>query len=98
MIKKLRAAFHYTLLDLGHELNESTIHCLDISDKVLLITTPDLPSLCATKTALKTFRKLDYPEDKVKLILNRWGIKNEIELELIEKNLNFSITTVLSSV
>lgn len=91
ILKILKGAFHYTVVDMGHELNATSIACLDLSDLIFLVTTPDLPSLTNTKTALDMFKKLGYSEKKVRLILNRWHMKDEIETSVIEKNLGYPI-------
>jgi pilus assembly protein CpaE len=91
ILKTLRSGFQYTILDIGHELNATTISCLDLSDLILLVTTPDIPSLCNTKAILQTFKKLGYTEEKVKLILNRWHMKGEIDTPLVEKNISYPI-------
>ncbi len=91
MLKVLKKSFNYTLLDVGHELNTTAISCLDVSDKIFLVATPDLPSLCNAKVALETFKKLSYKENKVKLLINRTGMKGEIETAIIEKNLDYTI-------
>lgn len=91
MLKTLKESFNFTLVDVGHELNASSIACMDMSDMIFLMTTPDLPSLCNMKTALDTFKKLGYKKEKIKVLLNRKGMKGEIESDLIAKNLGTSI-------
>jgi len=91
MLKTLTKTFNINLIDSGHELTTATIACLDHSDLILMVTTPDLPSLCNAKSALQTFKKMGYPETKVKLILNRWNTKSGIESPVIEKNLDYPI-------
>lgn len=91
VLQPLKESFDYVLLDGGHEFNATTLSCLDVSDLIFTVTTPDLPSLCNTKIALETFEKLGYPKDKVKLVLNRWHMKEEIESSMIEKHLSHPI-------
>ncbi len=88
MLEMMQSLFQHIVLDVGHELNEITISCLDRSDKVFVVTTPDLPSLAVTQSALRTFRKFRYPEEKIQVILNRSGIRGGIERDLILKNLD----------
>lgn len=87
MIDLLKETFPWVVFDAGHELNTTTLACLDCSDLIFLVTTPDLPSVCNTRAALTMFQKLGYPEEKVKLVLNRWKMKGEIKSDVIEKNL-----------
>lgn len=95
-LRSLKNSFDYTVLDLGHEFDPVTITCLDQSDLIFLVTTPELPSLCNTSLALETFKKLGYAEDKVKLILNRCRMKGEINPALIEKNVPYPLSHQLA--
>ena len=96
ILKTLKGMFHYVILDVGHELNTTTLSCLDASDKIFLVTTPDLPSLCNAKIALRTFKKLGYKDGKVQLVLNRWHMKGEIDENAVEKSLGCPIVCKLA--
>ena len=91
VLEALKQAFNYVVLDTGHEFTTVTLACLDRSEVIFTVTTPDLPSLCNTKLAWQTFQKLGYSQDKVKLILNRWHRKEEIDISAIEKNISYPI-------
>jgi len=91
VLNLLKKSFDYVLLDVGHELNATTLACLDLSDLIFTVTTPDLPSVLNTSLALQTFEKLGYSQDKVKLILNRWRMKGEINTSSIEKNVSYPV-------
>lgn len=91
VLKVLQQAFPFVVADAGHELNTATLSCLDHSDLIFLMTTPDLPSLCNTRIALDTFKRLGYPDEKIKLVLNRWQMKGEIDAQTIEKNLKYPV-------
>ena len=91
VLESLKQCFNYVVVDGGHEFNATTLPCLDRSDSIFTVTTPDLPSLCNAKLAFQTFQKLGYSKDKAKLILNRWHMKGEIDSEVIEKNLSASV-------
>ncbi len=91
VLKQLKNFFDCIVFDAGHEFNNASIACLDLSEFVLPVTTPELASLCNTRHALQTFEKLGYGKEKVKLILNRWHMKGEIDESTIEKNICYPI-------
>ena len=91
MFKTLKESFNLLVLDVGHEINNVALACLDVSDTVFLVTTPDVPSLSNARIALEIFKKMGYKDNKVKLIVNRWHMKGGVEFPLIEKNLNVPI-------
>lgn len=88
--------FNYVIADLGHEFTKATISYLDLSDLILLVTTPDVPSLYNARSAFNTLKKLGYGPEKVKIILNRHKMKGEIETTVIQKTLQTGLFSKLA--
>jgi pilus assembly protein CpaE len=63
--------FDFIILDLPHALDGMTIRALDRSNLIYLITQPIMAYLRGLLTLLDLFDRLSYPENKVRLILNR---------------------------
>lgn len=82
----LKSAFHYVIADVGHEFSKVAISYLDLADFVFLVSTPDVPSLVNTRNAITVFNKLSYSQEKIKVILNRWKMKGEVDFSLVQKN------------
>jgi len=91
MLEAFRDCFQYTFVDVGRDLSGSTLPVLDQSDLIILLTTPDLGSLCSTKRALETFKRLGYAQNKIRLIVNRAQMKDAIDAEAIEKHLEHPV-------
>jgi len=70
VLRLLRGRYPYTVLDLPHDFSASTLAGLDSADEVLLILAPELASVRAAVCALGVFAQLDYPADKITLLLN----------------------------
>ena len=66
----LKQRFAYTIIDLPHDLRETTLAALDLSDEILLLMAPEMASVRAAAGALDVFDQLNYSRDKVKIILN----------------------------
>ena len=88
----LKANFQYVIADLGHEFSQVAISYLDASDLILLVTTPDVPSLFNTRSAYDVFKRLGYSPQKIKILLNRWRMKGEVETSLIPRKLGLDLT------
>lgn len=73
--------YEYVLADLPHDFHETTLQALDLSDLILLVASPDMASIRATAAALDTYQKLNYPAERIKLVLNatfpRLGLQHE---------------------
>jgi pilus assembly protein CpaE len=86
-LQLLRKRYDYMVADLPHDFNDIVVHTLDKADVILLTTAPDVASIRAAAAALDTYRKLNYPPEKIKLVLNaifpKYGLpKDKIEAAL----------------
>ncbi|MCY0878466.1 MAG: P-loop NTPase [Firmicutes bacterium] len=78
----LRQAFHYVIVDLSPGYDQINVTTLDLSDVVLVITTPDVVTLRAVSQSLRLFRQgFHYDEQKVRLVLNRSGSRTGITVQ-----------------
>jgi len=66
----LKDNFDYIVADLSHDFSDITIQALDMADVILMIASPDMASIRAASAAIDTYKKLGYPNEKMKLILN----------------------------
>ena len=85
--------YDYIVLDLGVNYDEITLAALDLSDKVLFVTTPDLLSLKNTKLGLGVMKSLNYENAKVNVIVNKYSNSYAIKPNEIEELLRFKIIT-----
>jgi pilus assembly protein CpaE len=72
----LRAHYHYIVLDLPHDFLPTTLIGLDMADQILLMLSPETASVRCAANALATFAQLNYPADRVSLVLN-WTFKGK---------------------
>ena len=71
MLDGLRQHFAYVIVDTASVLRDLELSIFDISDRILLVATPDIPSLANAKKFFDLVEKLEYPPEKVVLVLNR---------------------------
>jgi pilus assembly protein CpaE len=62
---------------------------------VLILAAPDVASLRATAAALDTYTKLNYPPEKIKLILNATFPKHGLQKDKIEAALGIPVMLVI---
>jgi pilus assembly protein CpaE len=86
----------YVIVDAAADLGESTLNLLDIAQRVLLVTTASVASLRATKRFLELARKMDYPDDKIILLISGYR-KDDIALEDIERHLSWAASAAVPS-
>jgi len=69
----IRGRFPVTVAELEHQVNERTLAAFDAADRILLVTEGAVPSLRGIQRVLRLCRRLNYPDEKMCVILNRTG-------------------------
>jgi pilus assembly protein CpaE len=94
-LQLLRKRYEYMVADLPHDFTDIVVHTLDIADVILLTTAPDVASIRAAAAALDTYRKLNYPPEKIKLVLNAVFPKHGMPKEKIEAALGVPVMVTI---
>ena len=99
IIQELRRNFDYVFIDTFPSLKEETqLAILDASDYILTVMTLEMPSIKDVRLFLEVAELLEYPRDKIVLILNRADSKHGLRAENIEATIGHPITaTIVSS-
>ncbi len=71
IIKELQYNYDYIIIDTAPLFNDITFSILEASDLIIVATSQDLPTLKNVKLCLEIFDSLQYPADKIKVVLNR---------------------------
>lgn len=79
IINTLRDNYHYIIIDTSANFHETVLTTLDMSDRILFISTLDLPTIKNVKAGMDVMEALNYPPDKINVVLNKaseqYGIK-----------------------
>jgi pilus assembly protein CpaE len=71
ILELLRASYDDVVVDLDKRLDEVNLRVLDTADTIFVVMTADLSCLKNVRLVLETIGHLGYPEEKVRLVLNR---------------------------
>ena len=88
VIKAVSRAYDVIVIDAGSFLNDNTVTLMDASDRVLLVTTPDLAALHDISRFIQLTRSLGFPPEKVLTVLNRAGMQGGVKVREIAGALN----------
>jgi pilus assembly protein CpaE len=80
--------YDFIILDIGRELSAISIPALDRADLIFPVLQQTLPSIRDAKRMSNAFRALNYPDDKLRPIVNRYKKNAEITLADMENTLN----------
>ncbi|HAV78586.1 MAG TPA: hypothetical protein DCX53_14655, partial [Anaerolineae bacterium] len=89
-LRLIKSHHEYVVADLPHDFGDITIQALDAADTILLLASPDMASIRAVAAAIDTYKKLGYPKDKVKLVLNAIFPHSSLSKEKIETALGYT--------
>lgn len=94
-LKFLKSRYEYIVADLPHDFNGITLELLEAADTILLVVSPEIASVRAASIALETYKQLNYPEEKIKIVLN-WTFEREgLAHDAIENALHAPIHLVI---
>lgn len=85
-IGAVRGSFGNVLVDLGAQLSEVALTVLDLAERVVLVVTPELPSLKGAKDVLHILHEvLHLPEERITLVFNHRQANAVIPRETFER-------------
>jgi pilus assembly protein CpaE len=85
LLLRLAALHQFVLVDTPVGLTELTAASLDVAELGLLVTTPEIAALRRTHACLRLLQGLEFPTNKLQLVLNRVASKTRVsESEAID--------------
>jgi pilus assembly protein CpaE len=71
IVKEMKNLFKAIVIDTNSQLNDVTLNVLEHADYVLVVTAPELPAIKSAKSFLELAVKLEFPAEKLGVIINR---------------------------
>jgi Flp pilus assembly CpaE family ATPase len=87
VLKALRKFYDYVVVDTWHSIEDATLAVMDLSSTLLLITTPEVPSLRNTRRLLDLIRERPDLRGKAQIVVNRYPSKSAVGMREIEHSL-----------
>lgn len=87
----LKSIFDYVIIDTTSSFDSKTLSALDLADRILLVSMVNLPCIRNTQRCLDLFGRLNYPKEKINLIINRYLPTDEITIEDVEDTLEHPV-------
>jgi pilus assembly protein CpaE len=95
IIKILKRNYHYIVIDTSASFHETVLTSLDISDRILMISTLDLPTIKNIKAGLDVMESLHYPSSKVNVVLNKASEQFGIKFKDFENTIKHPIWSII---
>ncbi|MGB9079892.1 MAG: response regulator [Desulfuromonadaceae bacterium] len=95
ILKFLRGVFNYVVVDCGGQLAGCNMAVFESSDLILFTTALSLPALKNTKRYLTALERKGFHRDRVKLVVNRFLQKADIQIKDAEKVLGVTVFQII---
>jgi len=96
ILEELKKTFDFIIVDTWTSLHDLVLTIMDVSDRIVLITTPDIPSIKNTKLFFEVTEALGYPPEKVFLTINKVDRRSSIRAEDIETGIKHPVAATLA--
>lgn len=96
LITQLKENYDFVIIDTSSYLSPNTISALDCSNYILFLIISDILALKNSKTSLELMKNLQYPEEKIKVILTSVSQEVDLAQNKIQELLNKEIKIVIS--
>jgi pilus assembly protein CpaE len=97
ILQLMRRAFDYVFVDTWSSFQERVLTILDLSDRIVLLTTLEMSSIKNVKLFLEVADLLQYPPGKIILVANQADPRHGIPIEEVSRNLRFEVLTQISA-
>jgi pilus assembly protein CpaE len=88
LLDKMSRFSDYLIIDCPTSYNEQTLTILEHVDDIMLVTTPEVSAIRNTSVFLNLASRLNWPDKKIRIILNRANSNQQIGLREIERTLH----------
>ncbi|MPM26047.1 Iron-sulfur cluster carrier protein [bioreactor metagenome] len=95
ILESLRESFDYIVVDMPARFVDKVMPALALADTLLVVTTPEISSVRNVKALLATLMDLNFPQSKVKIVLNKEQIRGDIKQKDIEVTLSKKVDAVI---
>lgn len=91
VLQRLRRMFDVIIVDTGSVLDDVVLNVLDLSDKIIVVTTPEIPAIKDAKLFFEVTEALEYERNRIMFVLNKTDKRINIRAEDIEANIKYPI-------
>lgn len=97
ILQMMRRTFDYIFVDTWSSFQERVLTILDLSDRIVLLTTLEMPAIKNVKLFLEVAELLQYPPGKIILVANHADARRGIPVQEVSRNLRFDVSATISS-
>jgi pilus assembly protein CpaE len=97
LLEFLRRNYDFVIVDGVRGFDELSLAALDGSQHVFMTLTQDVPAVRNGQRCLELFGRLQYDQNRIKLLLNRYTKASKITIEVVGETLGQALTHTISN-
>ena len=97
LLRLLQQHFDYVIVDGLRDLGEHALAALDSATAILPVLTPDMPALKSAARCLGALRQLGYPDDRIKVVVNRFQAGGAVDERGVGQALGHAVDATVSN-
>jgi len=91
-------SYQYCIVDCGSRLDDAALTAATVSDRLILVATPDVPGIKNTWRRLQLLEGLGIEKDRVHVVVNRWDRRDAaFSLADVEQNLGRKVAATVAA-
>ncbi len=87
VLEELKHRFAYVVVDTGSTMDDVALAALDLSDLLITVATPDIPSIKDARLLFDLLAVLEFPMERLFFVLNKMDRRSGITAEAVSENL-----------
>ncbi len=87
--------YHYIIVDLGNDLEGTSVKALETCSLIYVLTMPEIIVLHHTRKMIEKIQNLLFPPEMIKLVLNRYNQSKGIAPQVVQTNLKKPILGII---
>jgi pilus assembly protein CpaE len=92
ILEELRREYDFVVVDTATIINDAILTALDLADRIVLVATPDIPTIKNARLFFEITDQLNYPPNKIMLVINKIDRRSGITAQMIEDNIKHQVT------
>ncbi|MDP2313330.1 MAG: AAA family ATPase [Pseudomonadota bacterium] len=90
-------SYQYCIVDCGSRLDEASLTAATVADRILLVSSPDVPGIKNTWRRLQLLERLGIERNRIHVVINRWDRKDAaFTLADVESNIQRKVDATVS--
>lgn len=95
VLQFLKKEFVYVIVDTSSTMDDITLAVLDVTDLLVIVATPEIPSIKDARLLFDLLGILEFPKENIFFVLNKMDRKSGISAEAVAENLKCTVSGII---